>query len=71
MSVVIVVGVGLSVKHRKDLLFVARIVDEKMDLSERLSTALGLIQADPENEFAQTPNPRCCRDCDSLRHCKK
>ena len=53
MSVVIVVGVGLSVKHRKDLLFVARIVDEKMDLSERLSTALGLRQADPENEFAQ------------------
>jgi len=53
ISVAAIVGICLNFKHRQDLLFVARIVDEKMNLSERLSTALGLIQADPENEFAQ------------------
>ena len=53
MSVAMIVGVGLSVSHRKDLLSVARAVDEKMGLRERLSTAFGLIQTDPQSEFAQ------------------
>lgn len=53
MFVVVIVGVCLSVKHRKDLLFVARAVDEKMELGERLSTAFELIQANPQSEFAQ------------------
>ena len=53
MSVAVVIGICLSVKHRKDLPFVARTVDEKMQLSERLSTALGVIQADPQSEFSQ------------------
>ena len=53
MSVAVIIGICLSVKHRKDLPFVARVVDEKMQLSERLSTALGVIQTDPENEFSQ------------------
>ena len=48
-----IMGIGLSVKHRKDLNVVARIVDEKIGLSERLSTALGLMRTNPENEFAQ------------------
>ena len=49
----VIVGIGLSVSHRKDLLSVARAVDEKMELRERLSTAFGLIQTDPQSEFAQ------------------
>ena len=53
MFVAVIVGIGLSVKHRKDLPFVARVVDEKMQLSERLSTALGVIQINPLSEFAQ------------------
>lgn len=53
MSVAVVVGICLSVTHRRDLLSVARAVDEKMELGERLSTAFGLIQANPQNEFAQ------------------
>ncbi len=53
MSIAVVVGVCLSLRHRKDLSFVARIVDEKMGLSERLSTALGLVQHDSRSEFAQ------------------
>ena len=47
------VGICLSVRHRTDLLSVARSVDEKMELGERLSTALALMQADPQSEFAQ------------------
>ena len=53
MSVAVIVGIGLSIKHREDLPFVARVVDERMRLSERLSTALGVIQADPQSEFAK------------------
>ena len=53
MSIAMIVGVCLSLKYRKDLNFVARVVDEKMGLSERLSTALGLMQHDPQSEFAQ------------------
>ena len=53
MSIAVIVGVCLSLKYRKDLNFVARFVDEKMELSERLSTALGLVQHDPQSEFAQ------------------
>ena len=49
----VVVGICLSIKHRKDLDFIARAVDEKMGLSERLSTAFGLMQTNPANEFAQ------------------
>lgn len=49
----VVVGICLSIKHRKDLDFIARAVDEKMGLSERLSTAFGLMQTNPENKFAQ------------------
>ena len=51
--VAVIVGIGRSVKHRKDLHCIARGVDEKMGLRERLSTALGLIQSNAENEFAQ------------------
>ena len=53
MSVAIGVGICISFKHRKDLLRVARTVDEKMELRERLSTAFELIQAAPQSEFAQ------------------
>lgn len=53
VSVAVIVGICLSLKHRKDLPFVARVVDERMQLSERLSTALGVIQTDPQSEFAQ------------------
>lgn len=55
MSIAVIVGVCLSLKYRKDLNCVARVVDEKMGLSERLSTALGLVQHDPrsDSEFAQ------------------
>ena len=53
MSVATIVGACLSIKHRKDLLFVAQAVDEKMELRERLSTAFGLIQSSSEDEFAQ------------------
>ena len=49
----VVVGIGISIKHRKDLDSVARAVDEKMGLSERLGTAVGLMRTDPESEFAQ------------------
>lgn len=47
------VGICLSVRHRTDLLSVARAVDEKMELGERLSTAFELMQANPQGEFAQ------------------
>ena len=70
MSVAVVIGICLSVKHRKDLPFVARVVDEKMQLSERLSTALGVIQTDPQSEFLATPSPGRCRDGNLLRHLK-
>ena len=53
MSVAVIVGVWVSVKHRKDLLSVACAVDEKMELGERLSTAFELMQANPQGEFAQ------------------
>ncbi len=53
MSVAIGVGICISFRHRKDLRLVARAVDEKMELRERLGTALELIQAAPQSEFAQ------------------
>ena len=53
MAVAVIVGICLSIKHRKDLLFVAQVVDEKMDLRERLGTAFGLIQNAPQGEFVQ------------------
>ena len=49
----IVIGIYLSLKQRKDLPFVARFVDKKMDLEERLSTAHQLMHTTPQNEFAQ------------------
>lgn len=53
ISIAMVVGVCRSLRHRKDLNCVARTVDKKMGLSERLSTALELVQHDPRSEFAQ------------------
>ena len=53
MPVAIGVGICISFRHRKDLLRVARTVDEKMELRERLSTAFELIQTAPQSEFAQ------------------
>ena len=53
VAVALIVGIGLSVRHRKDLLSVARAVDEKMGLRERLGTAFELMQTDPQGEFAQ------------------
>ena len=53
IGVAVIVGIGLSIRHRKDLPAVARAVDKKMELRERLSTAFGLIQTDPQGEFAQ------------------
>ena len=47
------IGIYLSFKQRKDLPFVARFVDKKMDLKERLSTAAELMQTTPQNAFAQ------------------
>ena len=51
--VAIGIGIYLSFKQRKDLPFVARFVDKKMVLKERLSTASELMQTTPQNEFAQ------------------
>ena len=51
--VAVIVGICLSVKHRKDLDFVAWTVDEKMGLSERLGTAFGLMRTNLQSEFAQ------------------
>ena len=53
MSVAIGVGICVSFKHRKDLRLVARTVDGKMELRERLGTAFELIQTAPQSEFAQ------------------
>ena len=53
VAAALIVGICLSVSHRKDLLSVARAVDEKIGLRERLSTAFGLMQTDPQGEFAQ------------------
>ena len=52
MFVAVIVGGCLSLKHRTDLLSVARVVDEKMGLGERLSTAFELMQANLQSEFA-------------------
>ena len=52
-SVAIAAGICISFRHRKDLHRVARTVDKKMELRERLSTALELIQTAPQTEFAQ------------------
>lgn len=49
----IAIGIYLSRKQRKDLSSVARFVDKKMALKERLATAFELIQAAPQSEFAQ------------------
>ncbi|MXZ01952.1 hypothetical protein F4Y93_15415 [Candidatus Poribacteria bacterium] len=51
--IAIAIGIYHSLKQRKDLSFVARFVDQKMGLKERLSTAAELIQMRPQNEFAQ------------------
>lgn len=53
MFVAIGVGICISFRHRKDLLRVARTVDEKMELRERLGTAFELIQTVPQSDFAQ------------------
>ena len=53
IAVAVIVGICLSVSHWKDLLSVAWTVDEKVGLRERLGTAFGLIQTDPQGEFAQ------------------
>ena len=53
IAVAVIIGICLSVSHWKDLLSVARTIDEKMGLRERLGTAFGLIQTDPQGEFAQ------------------
>ena len=53
MSIAIGVGICISFRHRKDLRLVARTVDEKMELRERLGTAFELIQTAPQSDFAQ------------------
>jgi len=53
MSIAIGVGICISFRHRKDLQLVARTVDKKMELRERLSTAFELIQTAPQSDFAQ------------------
>ena len=53
ITVVAIVGICFSINHRKDLLSVARVVDEKMGLRERLGTAFGLMQTDSQGEFTQ------------------
>ena len=53
MFVAVIIGICLSVRHRTDLLSVARTVDQKMELDERLSTAFELMQTNPQGEFAQ------------------
>ena len=53
LCVSVIVGVCLSAKEWKDLSSVAQVVDEKMELKERLRTAFGLIQHIPEGAFAQ------------------
>ena len=44
MSGAIAIGFCISFRHRKHLPLVARTVDEKMELRERLATAFELIQ---------------------------
>ena len=68
MFVAVIVGVCLSLKHRADLLSVARAVDEKMNLNERLSTAFALMQADPQSEFAQLQIRDTAEIVRDLRH---
>ena len=53
IPIAIAIGIYISLKQRKDLSFVARFIDQKTDLKERLSTASELIQMTPQNEFAQ------------------
>ena len=53
IAVAVGVGICLSLKHRKDLSSIARTVDEKMELAERLGTASELMQVTPQTEFAQ------------------
>ena len=53
MFVAVIIGICLSVRHRTNLLSVARTVDQKMELDERLSTAFELMQTNPQGEFAQ------------------
>ena len=65
-----VVGICLSVRHRKNLHCVARVVDEKIELRERLSTAFGLTQTNPEKRIRTTPNPGCRRNRDNLKYKK-
>ena len=53
ITVAAIVGICFSINHRKDLLSVARVVDERMGLRERLGTAFGLMQTDSQGEFTQ------------------
>ena len=70
ISVAAIVGICLSFKHRQNLLFVARLVDEKMGLSERLSTAFGLVQSSPQSEFAQLQIQDAAETATTLDHTK-
>ena len=49
----IAIGIYRSLKQRKTLSSVARFVDQKMALKERIGTAFELMQITPQNEFAQ------------------
>ena len=53
VSVAVIVGGFFSIKHWKALSVVAQMVDEKMELKERLSTAFGLMQRTPQDAFAR------------------
>ena len=53
IPIAIAIGIYLSLKQRKDLSSVARFVEKKMDLKERLSTAFELMRVTPQTEFAQ------------------
>ena len=53
MSLAAIVGACFSIKHRKELLFVAQAVDEKTELRSDSVRRFGLIQDTPQGEFAQ------------------
>lgn len=48
-----VFGICLSFRHRKTLSDIARFVDERQELKERVSTSLKLIEENREDELAQ------------------
>ena len=59
LSVSVIVGIGISIKHWKDLSFVAQFVDEKMEAPRTTWDSIWFDTAPAGRCVRATPNSRC------------